>query len=73
MTTATQAVASEGDTLASGSRITGTTMKPVAKARTSGTVACSVCAARLSAYNAGPNCYTHTVAAPWKGPGQLPR
>jgi len=48
-------------------------MKPVAKARTSGSLACTVCGSRLSAYNAGPDCYTHTVAAPWKGPGQLPR
>ena len=59
--------------MASGSRLTGTTMKPVVKARTSGTVCCTVCGSRLSAYNAGPDCYTHTVAAPWKGPGQLPR
>jgi hypothetical protein len=53
--------------------LTGTTLKPVAKARTSGAVACDVCGSRLSAYNAGPSCYTHTVATPWKGPGQLPR
>lgn len=59
--------------MASGSRLTGTTMKPIAKARTTGAAACRVCGSRLSAYNAGPDCYTHTVAAPWKGPGQLPR
>ena len=48
-------------------------MKPVPKARTSGSAACRVCGSRLSSYNAGPDCYTHTVAEPWKGPGQLPR
>lgn len=58
--------------MASGTR-TGTTLKPVAKARTSGSAACTVCGARLSAYNAGPDCYTHTIATPWKGPGLLPR
>jgi hypothetical protein len=59
--------------VASGSRLTGTTLKPVPKARTSGAAHCTVCGSRLSAYNAGPDCYTHTVAEPWKGPGQLPR
>lgn len=59
--------------MASGSRVTGTTLKPVARVRTSSGVACTVCGSRLSAYNAGPDCYTHTVAEPWKGPGQLPR
>ena len=59
--------------MASGSRLTCTTLKPVAKARTSGAAHCTVCGPRLSAYNAGPDCYTHTVAEPWKGPGQLPR
>ncbi len=58
--------------MASGSRVTGTTLKPVSKARTS-PAACRTCGSRLSAYNAGPDCYTHTVAEPWKGPGQLPR
>lgn len=55
--------------MASGTRLTGTTLKPVAKART-GQACCSVCGSRLSAYNAGPNCYAHTVDIPWKGPGQ---
>ena len=59
--------------MASGSRPTGTTLKPGDRARTGGSAACGVCGSRLSAYNAGPNCYTHTVATPWKGPGQLPR
>lgn len=59
--------------MASGSRMMGSTLKPVAKARISEVLACAVCGSRLSAYNAGPNCYTHTVATPWKGPGQLPR
>jgi hypothetical protein len=59
--------------VAAGSRVAGSTLKPVAKARTSGALTCGVCGSRLSSYNAGPNCYTHTVATPWKGPGQLPR
>lgn len=59
--------------MTSGSRLTGTSLKPVAKARTSGRAICTVCGSRLSAYNAGPDCYTHTVAAPWRGPGHLPR
>ena len=59
--------------MASGSRTAGSTLKPVRKARTSGSAYCTVCGSRLSAYNAGPDCYTHTVAEPWKGPGQLPR
>lgn len=59
--------------MASGSRTGSTILKPVEKARTSGSAACTVCGSRLSAYNAGPNCFTHTVATPWKGPGQLPR
>ena len=59
--------------MATGSRTTGTTLKPVPKARTSGTAHCSVCGSRLSAYNAGPDCYAHTVPEPWKGPGLLPR
>ena len=58
--------------MASGTRLTGTTAKPVAKART-GRASCTVCEARLSAYNAGPNCYAHTVDVPWKGPGTLSR
>ena len=59
--------------MAAGSRMMGSTLKPVPKARTSGSASCTVCGSRLSAYNAGPNCYTHTVATPWTGPGQLPR
>jgi hypothetical protein len=54
--------------MASGTRLAGTTAKPVLKART-GPAACTVCGSRLSAYNAGPNCYAHTVDVPWKGPG----
>lgn len=73
MILATRARRSEECALASGSRLTGTTMKPIPKARASGSATCTVCGSRLSAYNAGPDCYTHTVAEPWKGPGQLPR
>lgn len=31
--------------------------------------ACPVCGAQLTSYNPGPNCYRHTVAVPWRGPG----
>jgi len=59
--------------VASGTRLTGTTLKPVQKARTSGLATCTVCGSRLSAYNAGPNCYAHTVGVPWTGPIQRSR
>lgn len=56
--------------MASGTRLTGSTLKPVAKVRTD-KASCTVCGSRLSAYNAGPNCYTHTLGVPWKGPGNV--
>ena len=58
--------------MASGTRLAGTTSKPLIRLRI-GSAACTVCGARLSGYNAGPNCYAHTVDVPWKGPGPLPR
>lgn len=56
--------------MASGTRLAGTSLKPVSKVRTA-PVACGVCGSRLSAYNAGPNCFTHTQEVPWKGPGSV--
>ena len=54
--------------MASGTRLAGTTGKPVEKARGGERGQCGVCGSRLSAYNAGPNCYAHTVDVPWRGP-----
>ncbi len=62
--------------MTSGTRPTGATLKPVsqpvapasARARV-----CPVCGERLSSYNPGPNCYTHTVGIPWRGPTQRAR
>lgn len=53
--------------MTSGTRRPGTEGKPVPKAN-DGRSTCSVCGARLSSYNPGPNCYTHTVSVPWRGP-----
>ena len=58
--------------VASGTRLIGSTAKPVEKVRTE-RAACTACGARLSAYNAGPHCYAHTLDVPWRGPGPLPR
>jgi hypothetical protein len=58
--------------VAAGTRLAGSTLKPVAKAR-DGQARCSECGARLSSYNPGPNCYAHTLDIPWKGPGVRPR
>lgn len=59
--------------MASGTRPTGATLKPVAKAQAPGARrACPECGERLSAYNAGPHCYAHTVGIPWKGPNNKP-
>ena len=58
--------------MATGTRLAGTTLKPVQKAR-QGQAACTTCGARLSSYNPGPNCYAHTLDIPWKGPGVRPR
>ncbi len=58
--------------MASGTRPTGATLKPVAKAHNGGRN-CTVCDAPLSQYNAGPNCWTHTVGIPWRGPTAKPK
>ena len=58
--------------MASGTRLAGSTLKPVPKAR-DGRAQCTECGARLSSYNKGPNCYAHTLDIPWKGPGVRPR
>ena len=55
--------------MASGTRLAGTTGKPVERARAGARAACTVCGSRLSSYNQGPNCYAHTLDIPWKGPG----
>ena len=34
---------------------------------------CAVCGTRLSAYNDGQHCWTHTLEIPWKGPNHKPR
>lgn len=34
---------------------------------------CPVCGVRLSSYNAGPNCWQHTIGQPWRGPSAKPR
>jgi hypothetical protein len=58
--------------VAAGTRLAGTTLKPVQKVR-DGRAQCTECAVRLSSYNPGPNCYAHTLDIPWKGPGVRPR
>lgn len=34
---------------------------------------CGVCGTKLSLYNAGPNCWQHTIGWPWRGPSARPR
>lgn len=58
--------------MASGTRPTGTTLKPVPKAGVRGRT-CPVCGELLSGYNPGPNCWTHTTGVPWRGPTGKPR
>lgn len=58
--------------MASGTRLTGTSLKPVVKVG-SNRRCCPVCAERLSSYNPGPNCWTHTVGVPWRGPAAKPK
>ena len=61
--------------MATGTRLAGTTAKPVLRARegSAARAACSECGVPLSSYNKGPNCYAHTLDIPWKGPGVRPR
>jgi hypothetical protein len=56
--------------MATGTRPTGATMRPVARAGTPERRSCPACGERLSAYNPGPHCYAHTIGVPWKGPNQ---
>ncbi|MHB8342567.1 MAG: hypothetical protein ACYDB7_15555 [Mycobacteriales bacterium] len=58
--------------MSSGTRPTGASLKPVPKASLVQR-ACPVCGEHLSSYNPGPNCYTHTVGVPWRGPTNKPR
>ena len=58
--------------MTSGTRPTGAALKPVAKASGERRF-CPICDERLSSYNPGPNCWTHTVGVPWRGPTARPR
>jgi hypothetical protein len=34
---------------------------------------CQVCEVKLSSYNPGPNCWSHTIGYPWRGPTAKPK
>ena len=34
---------------------------------------CTVCEVKLSSYNPGPNCWSHTIGHPWRGPTAKPK
>ena len=34
---------------------------------------CTVCDIKLSSYNPGPNCWSHTIGHPWRGPTAKPK
>jgi len=34
---------------------------------------CPQCGVKLSQYNPGPNCWSHTIGWPWRGPSAKPR
>jgi len=34
---------------------------------------CPQCDVKLSQYNPGPNCWSHTIGWPWRGPSAKPR
>jgi hypothetical protein len=34
---------------------------------------CEECGVKLSAYNPGPNCWSHTIGHPWRGPEAKPK
>jgi hypothetical protein len=34
---------------------------------------CQVCDVKLSSYNPGPNCWSHTIGYPWRGPTAKPK
>ncbi|GAC1324557.1 MAG: hypothetical protein NVSMB13_06150 [Mycobacteriales bacterium] len=58
--------------MTAGTRPTGTTVRPVAKVGSTRR-SCPECGERLSSYNPGPNCWTHTVGIPWRGPTAKPK
>jgi hypothetical protein len=41
--------------------------------RAGGDRRCPECGVKLSAYNPGPNCWSHTVGWPWRGPSAKPK
>lgn len=56
--------------MASGTRAMAVSGKPVPRVLSPGRSprVCPVCGERLSSYNPGPNCYSHTIDLPWRGP-----
>jgi hypothetical protein len=42
-------------------------------AKAEGDRRCPECGVKLSTYNPGPNCWSHTVGWPWRGPSAKPR
>jgi hypothetical protein len=34
---------------------------------------CPECGVKLSSYNPGPNCWSHTMGWPWRGPSARPK
>ena len=34
---------------------------------------CVICGVKLSLYNPGPHCWSHTIGHPWRGPTAKPR
>jgi hypothetical protein len=41
--------------------------------RVTGDRRCPQCGVKLSQYNPGPNCWSHTIGWPWRGPSAKPR
>jgi hypothetical protein len=41
--------------------------------RVTGDRLCPECGVKLSQYNPGPNCWSHTIGWPWRGPSAKPR
>jgi hypothetical protein len=46
---------------------------PTAAAKAEEDRHCPECGVKLSSYNPGPNCWSHTVGWPWRGPSAKPR
>lgn len=53
--------------MTSGRRPTGEALKPVPRSEERGRT-CPSCGDRLSTYNPGPYCFSHTAPVPWRGP-----